>query len=175
MTIGSKWNGSTEMGSQFKGTPTIGPGLKQKGRPWCDHCCKSGHKEDTCWDLHVKPSDWEFRQNNRNRGYQACVDPIDENNNSTPSSTFNPEQLKQLYKMFSSFQSSAPASSLAHKGNFLRALHTITCLKAPWIIDSGASYHMTYFYYLFSTYSTYDGNIKVKIADRSLSPVAGIQ
>lgn len=43
-----------DLGAQIpRGTPKIGPGLKQqKGRPWCDHCQKPGQKEYTCWDLH---------------------------------------------------------------------------------------------------------------------------
>ncbi|RVW47383.1 Retrovirus-related Pol polyprotein from transposon TNT 1-94 [Vitis vinifera] len=43
----------------------------------------------------------------------------------------------------------------------------------PWIIDYGASDHMTDAHHLFSTYSSCAGNLKVKIADGTLSPVAG--
>ena len=43
----------------------------------------------------------------------------------------------------------------------------------PWIIDFGASDHMTNAHHLFSTYSPCVGNLKVKIADGTLSPVAG--
>lgn len=81
--------------------------------------------------------------------------------------------MEGLYKMFSSFQTYGPSSSLAHKSKFLKALHTNAPSKAPWIIDSGASNHITDSYQLFSTYSPCAGNIKVKIADGSLSPIAG--
>ncbi|KAJ9675451.1 hypothetical protein PVL29_024395 [Vitis rotundifolia] len=43
----------------------------------------------------------------------------------------------------------------------------------PKIIDSGASDHMTDAHHLFSTYSPCASNLKVKIADGTLSPVAG--
>ena len=43
----------------------------------------------------------------------------------------------------------------------------------PWIIDSGASDHMTDAHHLFSTYSPYVGNLKAKIANGTLSSVAG--
>lgn len=157
-----------------------GPGTKQQqkgGRPWCEHCRKPGHKEDTCWDLHGKPTDWKPRQNNRNRGYQVSVDH--QTKIPTPSSTFNSEQIEQLYKIFSSLQTPNQSSkhdsssSLAHRSNFLTALNTTSTFKIPWIIDSGASDHMTGSYNLFSSYSTCAGNLKVKIADGSLSPVAG--
>ena len=42
-----------------------------------------------------------------------------------------------------------------------------------WIIDSGASDHMTYAHHLFSAYSPCVSNLKVKIADGTLSSVAG--
>ena len=43
----------------------------------------------------------------------------------------------------------------------------------PWIIDSCAFDHMTDAHHLFSTYSPCTGNLKVKIVDGTLSPVAG--
>lgn len=61
--------------------------------------------------------------------------------------------------------------TLAQRGNFLSALQSKS--KIPWIIDLGASDHMTDSYHLFTIYSTCAGNLKVKIADRSLSSVAG--
>ena len=45
--------------------------------------------------------------------------------------------------------------------------------KIPWILDSGASYHMTGCPSLFSTYTPCAGNLKVKIADGSLATVVG--
>lgn len=87
-------------------------------------------------------------------------------------SAFNSEQLEQLYKMFSSFQTTNPSGSLAHKGNFFRALNTTALAKVPWIIDSGVSNHMTDSYDLFVKYSSCAVNRKIKLADGSLSPVA---
>lgn len=83
------------------------------------------------------------------------------------------EQIKQLYEMFSSFQTSVPSGSLAHKGNFLRSFHMIALSKTLRIIDSGTPIHKTDSYHLFSTYPTCVGNINVKIANGSLSPIAG--
>ena len=45
--------------------------------------------------------------------------------------------------------------------------------STPWIIDFGASNHMTDAHHLFSTYSPCADNLKVKIADGTLSLVAG--
>ncbi|KAJ9708672.1 hypothetical protein PVL29_000611 [Vitis rotundifolia] len=47
------------------------------------------------------------------------------------------------------------------------------CQSTSSIIDSGVSDHMTDAHHLFSTYSPCAGNLKVKIANGTLSPVAG--
>lgn len=50
--------------------------------------------------------------------------------NSTSNGEFNFEQMEQIYQIFSSLQTScqlsskSQSSSLAHKGNFLKALHS---------------------------------------------------
>ena len=61
---------------------------------------------------------------------------------------------------------------IAKKGNFLSALKA-SKNKAIWIVDSGASDHMTDCHQLFSTYIPCAGNLKVKIADGSLASIAG--
>lgn len=112
-------NGPEPIGMSSKGPSTNGSSQKQRSRPWCEHCRKPGHKEDTCWDLHGKPVEWKPSQNTRSRGYQAEAKIHHPQNGA-----FNPEQLEQLYQIFSSLQTSGqslptvPSSSLAHKGNF---------------------------------------------------------
>ena len=57
-------------------------------------------------------------------------------------------------EMLSAFQASGqsskntPSSNLAHRSNFLQALYTFHN-HTPWIIDSGASDHMTDSYHFF--------------------------
>lgn len=157
-------DGSTQLFRSSKNGPSP---RQQKERPWCDHCKKPEHREDTCRDLHGKPTDWKLRQNARNQSYQVGIDSTG-TKNSTSSSAFNSEQLEQLYKMFSNFQTTSSSGSLAHRGNFFRTLNITAHARAPWIIDSGASNHMTDSYNLFITYSTCAVNLKVKIANGSL-------
>ena len=65
------------------------------------------------------------------------------------------------------------SSHLAQKGTFLTALSGVIKEPKPWIIDFGATDHMTSCAKLFSSYTPSPGNVKVKIADGSLSTVAG--
>ncbi|RVW76743.1 Retrovirus-related Pol polyprotein from transposon TNT 1-94 [Vitis vinifera] len=91
------------------------------------------------------------------------------------------EMLQKLMSPLLSVQSQTGSSSnqvigsgtLAHKGNFLSAFTAGKKRKKPWIVDSGASDHMTGDATIFDTYSSCPNNLTVRIADGSLSKVAG--
>ncbi|RVX10632.1 hypothetical protein CK203_016941 [Vitis vinifera] len=149
----------------------------KKGRPWCDHCRRPGHTKDTCWKIHGKPTDWKpsrFANDKEGRGNLVSMDE-----KPSPEPTpFSKEQIEVLQKLFSqSLPAPAPTvvgtGSLAQKGNFLGALNVKKEKLSPWIIDSGASDHMTGDEKLFSTYNPCYKNLTVRIADGSLSKVAG--
>ncbi|RVW60823.1 Retrovirus-related Pol polyprotein from transposon TNT 1-94 [Vitis vinifera] len=153
------------------------------GRPWCDHCRKPGHSRETCWKIHGKPVDWKPRQPPEKEGRGNHV-ATDEQSPQPEASPFNKEQMEMLQKLLSpllSVQSQTGSSSnqvigsgtLAHKGNFLSAFTTSKKRKKPWIVDSGASDHMTGDATIFDTYSSCPNNLTVRIADGSLSKVAG--
>ena len=93
--------------------------------------------------------------------------------NEAETSPFSNEQMDHLLKLLKSTTSfGIPSVSLAQTGSALNALSC--CLSsAPWIIDCGASDHMTSLSNLFSTYSPCSGLEKIKIADGSFSPIAG--
>ena len=62
--------------------------------------------------------------------------------------------------------------SVAHTGNKFYAL-SCQFKSAPWIIDSGASDHMTNSLHLFETFSPCLENKKVRIANGNFSPIVG--
>ena len=62
---------------------------------------------------------------------------------------------------------------MAQKDNFLTTLNAAKQKGIVWIVDSGASDHMTGTANAFSSYTPYNSGQKIKIADGSLSPVAG--
>ncbi|RVW56778.1 Retrovirus-related Pol polyprotein from transposon TNT 1-94 [Vitis vinifera] len=90
------------------------------------------------------------------------------------------EMLQKLLSPLLSVQSQTGSSSnqvigsgtLAHKGNFLSAFTAGKKRKKPWIVDSGASDHMTGDATIFDTYSSCPNNLTVRIADGSLSKVS---
>ena len=96
--------------------------------------------------------------------------------NEAETGRFTKEQIDHLLKTLKTNSSSGiPNVSLAQIDSESSA---ISChLKygpVPWIIDFGASDHMTNFSNSFSSYSLCSGNEKkIRIADGSFSPIAG--
>ncbi|KAL5840582.1 hypothetical protein ACOSQ4_013190 [Xanthoceras sorbifolium] len=151
--------------------------FRKGNRPWCDHCKKPGHKKEGCWVLHGKPADWkpnrftnrESRGNTVTQEQQGTADDL----------PFSKEQMAVLQRFFTqSTQSSqnpvVGTGSLAHKGNFLTAFKVGKEKNQSWIVDSGASDHMTGDATRFHTFQKYTGNFSVRIADGSLSKVTGV-
>ncbi|KAK3031945.1 hypothetical protein RJ639_036229 [Escallonia herrerae] len=157
-------------GTNYKGSDN----QPHKGRPWCDHCRRPGHIKEKCWKIHGKPADWKPRKPQpENRGYVATTEekPISED------VVFSKEQLELLQNMFNQAQINPPVirlGTIAQKGIFPSALNSKVEKSNPWVIDTGASDHMTGDISLFSSYSACSNNYKVRIADGSLSTVSGM-
>lgn len=99
-------------------------------------------------------------------GYQVSIDYHKSHNCWSSGEAFNPKQLDQLYKLFSSFQNSSNSLTnislalLAYKGNYLSFLFTTSQDKHPWIIDSVALDYMANTYHLFISYLPCAANLK---------------
>ncbi|RVX10421.1 Retrovirus-related Pol polyprotein from transposon TNT 1-94 [Vitis vinifera] len=151
----------------------------KKNRPWCDHCRKPGHTKETCWHLHGKPADWKPsrpQQNREGRGYTATAEEDTSGTSSNPG-PFSKEQLEALQKMFQhTLQSTGTTigtASVAQKGIFSHALNVRQENHTTWIMDSGASDHMTGNLMVFHEYTPCHNNSSVRIADGTLSRVFG--
>ena len=181
--FGMATNSSSSFFDGYQFTPFDNRQKIKGGRPLCDHCRKPGHSRETCWKIHGKPADWKPRQPLEKEGRGNHV-AVDEQSSQIEVSPFNKEQMEMLQKLLSplmSIQSQTGTSSnqvigsgtLAHKGNSLSAFIVGKKRKKPWIVDSGASDHMTGDATIFYTYSPCPNNLTVRIADGSLSKVAG--
>ncbi|XP_075508773.1 uncharacterized protein LOC142545460 [Primulina tabacum] len=106
-----------------------------KGRPWCDHCKRPGHTKETCWKIHGKPLDWKP---NRNQEREARANTVTQPSHHAPT-PFTKDQMDALQKMFTQvgIQSTVATSSPGV------GLHVSQSSSTPWIVDSGASDHMT--------------------------------
>ena len=105
-----------------------------------------------------------------------------EENPSLELQLFSKEQIEFMQKFFNSnqphhgtlsFSTNVGTSSLAQKGNFLSALKTRKEQVKPWLVDSGASIHMTGDSSILLNYKPCPSNLTIQIADGSLSKVVG--
>ena len=148
-----------------------------KGNLWCDFCQRSNHNRENCWKLHGRPANQSPKPQGTFRrdtcAYQSTAKTQKlKNNDNIGGLNLNKEQIEKFYKLLTP-EKTTSNSLIAQKGNFLTALKCTKTEKEPWIIDSGASDHMIGCTNLFSLYIPSSVRLKVKIADGSLSPIAG--
>ncbi|KAL4282295.1 hypothetical protein GQ457_03G025720 [Hibiscus cannabinus] len=139
----------------------------KKGRPWCDHCKKLGHVRDRCWKLHGKPLDFQTRGPPKSPPNAAA---------NAVFSSFSKEQILDLQRMFGALTASPPmvAGPSTDHGSSPPSAHVSTASKPSWIIDSGASDHMTGNKALFSSYSPVSTARFITTAAGSQSLVLGV-
>jgi hypothetical protein len=114
-----------------------------KPRPKCDHCNRLGHTIDRCWKLHRKHS----RQVNATQ-----IDNPD-TIQATPSLQNPTPSYMDFLKWCQINQTSGSTASIAHTGNSSVCVSQSSPL-GPWVLDSGASDHVTGNKNLFSFLST---------------------
>ena len=131
-------------------------------RPQCTHCHKLGHTRDRCWNLHGRPP----RTANI---AQTLVEPKEDQ---PPASVILTGPDYEEYLRFQTTKQSSTVASVAHTGN------SVACLAhsslGPWVLDSGASDHMSGNKNLFSHISNSFSLPSVTLANGSKTAAKGI-
>ncbi|XP_073224857.1 uncharacterized protein [Cicer arietinum] len=123
--------------------PSRGGPSSSKPRPKCEHCHRLGHTIDRCWKLHGKPSP---SINATQLDPSATIQ-------TTPSPQGSPANYEDFLRWVQSHPNSSSPTSVAHTGNSSVYLSHSSSL-GPWVLDSGASDHVTGNKGLFSSLST---------------------
>ncbi|RVW45713.1 Retrovirus-related Pol polyprotein from transposon RE1 [Vitis vinifera] len=164
------------MGSKEQPAPTLdasalaaqsfnssGGDRQKRDRPWCDYCKKLGHYKEACWKLHGKPADWKPKPR-FDRDGRAHVAANSESTSVPDPSPFNKEQMEMLQKLLSQVGSGSTTgiAFIANRGGM-----------KPWIVDTGASDHMTGDAAILQNYKPSNGHSSVHIANGSKSKIVG--
>ncbi|KAA0025328.1 cysteine-rich RLK RECEPTOR-like protein kinase [Cucumis melo var. makuwa] len=133
-----------------------------KSIPVCEHCKKQWHTKDQCWKLHGRPPGGKKRSSNEKqnsgRAYISETTPASTSQSTDPTAS----------------QTKTPTLSAIAQSGMPQSLGLISVDgKNPWILDSGATDHLTGSSEHFISYAPCAGNEKIRIADGSLAPIAG--
>ncbi|KAK8923657.1 hypothetical protein KSP39_PZI019078 [Platanthera zijinensis] len=156
----------------------------------CDYCGKNRHTRDTCFRLHGFPPPrggatrggrGSGRTSSRHtvlRSAHLTDASVDVSSGPDPyavTGSFSAEEMLALRRMMQGLTTEPTAlssSTYAHTGT--PGAHSAESMTSPqWIIDSGATDHMTGSASGFVSYTPLSGRDKVSIADGSLSSIAG--
>jgi len=118
---------------------------------YCTYCKKYRHTRERCWRLNGRPPN-----RNNSDGKQAHLASNPQADETNPHST------------------SAGSCSLAFTGISCSFVTNVSDKLSPiWVVDSGATDHMTSSFHLFISYSPSPSYKKITIADGSVITVAG--
>ncbi|RVW46154.1 Retrovirus-related Pol polyprotein from transposon RE1 [Vitis vinifera] len=136
-------------------------GSKEQPAPTLDASALAAR--ETCWKLHGKPADWKPKPR-FDRDGRAHVAANSESTSVPEPSPFNKEQMEMLQKLLSQVGSGSTTgvAFTANRGGM-----------RPWIVDTGASDHMTGDAAILQNYKPSNGHSSVHIADGSKSKIAG--
>ena len=74
-----------------------------KGKLFCDHCKKTGHTRDRCWEIHGKPSNWKPRKF-KSKAHQVNTDVSHTAGAEVDTSPLSQENVSQLLDLLKKLQ-----------------------------------------------------------------------
>ncbi|KAL0536299.1 hypothetical protein IC582_025242 [Cucumis melo] len=123
---------------------------------------KQWHTKDQCWKLHGRPPGGKKRSSNEKQNSGRAY--ISETTPASTSQSMDP----------TASQTKTPTLGAIAQSGMPQSLGLISVDgKNPWILDSGATDHLTGSSEHFISYAPCAGNEKIRIADGSLAPIAG--
>ncbi len=157
-------NGSVRNNAQHQGN---------KDDLFCSYCKKPRHTREKCWKLHGKPTNADYgnKQKSSHSHMTTTTKPDEEKSQSKEECNQGKEEWKSSSTNAAIYSGT---NATIYSGMLPFSIGFNASDRPSWIIDSGATDHMTYQSSLFTTYSPCPSSRKVATADGSLTTVAGI-
>ena len=157
--------------TKFDHANIMKPGFQRKNRVICDHCGKPGHLKRKCFELVGYPPGWQRRQPNRPLNQVNCEKNTEHGHFSTTTGERPTAVTARAVEEFKAkLMSTAEVPEATSSANISQGVND---LLTSWIIDSGATNHMTGSSKCFSSYAPRSGKDRVRIADGSSAPIMG--
>ena len=144
----------------------------------CDHCGDKGHTIEKCFKLHGLPPGWKKGGKSQPGGVRSAN--WNRANYTTPERKLPVVDDQALEKYNSKLKLSEGSSSTegsSTSSSFHATSQGIKHVQAytnkSWVIDSGATNHMTGASNLFTSYTPCSGKDKMCVADGSMVPITG--
>ncbi|GAV70803.1 gag_pre-integrs domain-containing protein/UBN2_3 domain-containing protein [Cephalotus follicularis] len=145
------YSDSTTVNVAFRGKTS---GAQARPTPVCDYCGKEKHTRDRCWKLHGRPGDKKKSQHSLFTTANSAIvsPPTGRSSSATTPLPFTPDQMQVLRNLFtkehipsSSDMSTTSAMSITGPSDSVSGDHfcDLNTLRNSWIIDTGATDHMT--------------------------------
>ncbi|KAF3772917.1 hypothetical protein EJ110_NYTH56604 [Nymphaea thermarum] len=127
----------------------------------CTHCKKTCHTMEFCWDLHPE------KKNSRGRSSNGKKPESDATNSSGGKASISAEQIRELHAYLSQIDVGHAKASDDVNVNHALAISGEKCISCTgeWIVDSGATNHMTGNLKLFHEYKLSSGKEHVSLVD----------
>ena len=137
---------------------------------------KPRHTKEKCWKLNGKPPSHEWGNHGGQQRPQAHMVEQPKTEENSAIGGFNNEEMEKLRSLLGSLNKPTGAGSLALSGtpSFYFCINASNRVyDDSWVIDSGATDHMTSKSQLFHTYTPSLSNKKIAVANGSLATFAG--
>ncbi|XP_037425358.1 uncharacterized protein LOC119290813 isoform X1 [Triticum dicoccoides] len=142
-------------------------GKSDKNKLFCNHCKRTGHIKDACFELHGFPTWWEKGKSRPGGVHGANKKQANLTTSKGELPVVDVRALEdftsklRLSEGSSTSQDSSKAESSfyinSHQGMKPHQTHTSTTQSNPWVIDTGATNHMTGASNLFTSYTPCSG------------------
>ena len=143
---------------------------------FCDHCKRMKHTKETCFELHSYPEWWDKGKKSLKPKTANNTQHMEktEGNNIVPITGLTNEQYAQLISMLNLDKSHASTANFVGTANFAGNAIFLPGNEDEWILDSGASDHMTFQEKFISSHTTIPHFMPIKIPDGSFVPAKSL-